>query len=104
MASARARASSRALWQAACTALPTLAIVIEPPCGGVLGRRLSPSVNFTLSIGRPRAATAPHRHRAAMRRLSRKAIVAEREFPPLNRKAEGVGRHLRYRRPGARPH
>ena len=35
----RASASSRALRQAACTALPTLAIVIEPPCTGALGSR-----------------------------------------------------------------
>src|SRR5689334_19107723 len=37
----RASASSRTLRHAACTALPTLAMVIEPPCGGVRGSRLS---------------------------------------------------------------
>src|SRR5947199_2668187 len=54
----RASASSRALRQAACTALPTLAIVIEPPCTGALGSLLSPSVNLTRSIGRPSVSAA----------------------------------------------
>src|SRR5437667_11899137 len=54
----RASASSRAIRQAACTALPTLAIVIEPPCTGALGKRVSPRVNFTRSIGRPSVSAA----------------------------------------------
>ena len=58
LAPPRASASSRTLRQAACTALPTLAIVIEPPCTGALGSRVSPSVNFTRSIGRPRVSAA----------------------------------------------
>jgi hypothetical protein len=33
-------------------------MVIDPPCGGVRGSRLSPSLNVTLSIGRPRASAA----------------------------------------------
>ena len=57
-APARASASSRALRHAACTALPTLAIVIEPPCTGALGSRVSPRMNFTRSIGRPRVSAA----------------------------------------------
>ena len=44
--------------QAACTALPTLAIVIEPPCTGALGSRVSPRMNFTRSIGRPSVSAA----------------------------------------------
>ena len=44
--------------QAACTALPTLAIVIEPPCTGALGSRVSPRTNFTRSIGRPSVSAA----------------------------------------------
>src|SRR5437773_251498 len=58
LAPARASASSRALRQAACTALPTLAIVMEPPCTGALGSLVSPSMNFTRSIGRPRVSAA----------------------------------------------
>ena len=58
LAPPRASASSRALRQAACTALPTLAIVIEPPCTGAFGRRVSPSVNLTRSMGRPRVSAA----------------------------------------------
>ena len=58
LAPPRASASSRALRQAACTALPTLAMVIEPPCTGALGSRVSPRVNFTRSIGRPRVSAA----------------------------------------------
>ena len=37
---ARASASSRTLWQAACTALPTLAMVIEPPWIAARGSRV----------------------------------------------------------------
>ena len=44
--------------QAACTALPTLAIVIEPPCTGALGSLVSPSMNFTRSIGSPSVSAA----------------------------------------------
>ena len=58
LAPPRASASSRALRQAACTALPTLAMVIEPPCTGALGSRVSPRVNFTRSIGRPSVSAA----------------------------------------------
>ena len=70
LAPPRASASSRALRQAACTALPTLAMVIEPPCMGALGSRVSPRT----------------------------------ELHPLDRQAESLGRDLRHRRPGARPH
>src|SRR2546421_2052715 len=33
-------------------------MVIEPPCTGALGSRVSPSVNLTRSIGRPRVSAA----------------------------------------------
>jgi len=58
LAPPRASAWSRALRQAACTAVPTLAIVIEPPCTGARGSRVSPRVNFTRSIGRPSVSAA----------------------------------------------
>jgi hypothetical protein len=48
----------RALRQAACTALPTLAIVIDPPCTGALGSSVSPRRNFTRSIGSPSVSAA----------------------------------------------
>jgi hypothetical protein len=49
---------SRALPHAACTTLPTLTMVIEPPCTGALGSPVAPSMNVTRSIGRPRASAA----------------------------------------------
>jgi len=58
LAPPRASASSRAFRQAACTALPTLAMVIEPPCTDALGSRVSPRMNLTRSIGRPRVSAA----------------------------------------------
>ena len=58
LAPPRASASSRALRQAACTALPTLAMVSEPPWTGAFGSRVSPRMNFTRSIGRPSVSAA----------------------------------------------
>lgn len=40
------------------TAEPTLAIVMDPPCGGVGGISESPSWNSTLSMVRPSASAA----------------------------------------------
>jgi hypothetical protein len=56
---ARARQGVRAcLPQAAWMALPTLAMVIDPPCTGARGSRVSPRVNFTRSIGKPSVSAA----------------------------------------------
>src|SRR5204862_136782 len=52
---ARASTLSRAASAASWTAEPTLAMVIDPPWTGALGRRESPSSKRTLSAGRPSA-------------------------------------------------
>ncbi len=44
--------------QAACTADPTLAIVVEPPCSLAAGNVESPSSNRTRSTGKPSASAA----------------------------------------------
>jgi len=49
---------SRRARHAASTAVPTLAIVIEPPCTGARGRTVSPSSKRTRSIGRPSVSAA----------------------------------------------
>lgn len=49
---------SRSMFPAMCTADPTLAIVIEPPCRGAGGKVLSPSTNRTRDIGTPSASAA----------------------------------------------
>jgi hypothetical protein len=58
--SPRASPSSfaRARTAADCTALPTLAMVIEPPWTGAFGKSVSPSSNRTRSTGRPSVSAA----------------------------------------------
>src|SRR3954449_12701221 len=50
------------------------------------------------------AADARHRHRTAMHRRPRQPCVAKNKTYPLDRQAERLGRYLRHRCPGARPH
>jgi hypothetical protein len=49
---------SRSMVAAVCTADPTLAMVIEPPCSGAGGKLLSPRANRTLFMGTPSASAA----------------------------------------------